>query len=485
MTSTQTQIETEKDVVKFLDGTIYCEEPNKQIYDFKGVFKKEGQNDEPLNLDQTMWFNTVLASQSPTIGIVVYTGTDTRAAKNQREASTKMCLLDEEVNYLSKILFCFLLGLSFLITALNGFHGHWQMFFFRIMLLMSSIIPISVRINLDLAKLWYCHGINHDDQIPGVIARNSNIPEELGRIQFLISDKTGTLTQNDMITRKIFTEYNQLSYKDNRQDMLDLIQQSCTQYPEGCAPDYFEVDGKMKTKRREQSEILRDMITALAVCNNVTPVAEAEPIESGFDKQARESNARRLSMVEYAQEKEPQLEASSPDEVALVKFGYLLRMKLLERERTYCTMQDIMGNIEEFEILRSFPFTSESKKMGCLLKSKNTGRYIYYLKGAEVVLEKKIKAGSKASLLESCENLAMDGLRTLVFAQKVLTKEQADDFITKIKKAEGKLRDREKHILKVQNDLEHDMDFLGVTGVEDKLQENVEMTIESLKAAGI
>ena len=227
------------------------------------------------------------------------------------------------------------------------------------------------------------------------------------------------------------------------------------------------------------------MITALAVCNNVTPVAEAEPIENGIDKGAREGDARRLSMVEYAQEREPQLEASSPDEVALVKFGYLLRMKLLERERTYCTMQDIQGNIEEFEILRSFPFTSESKKMGCLLRSKNTGRYIYYLKGAEVVLEKKIKAGSKASLLESCENLAMDGLRTLVFAQKVLTKDQADDFIVKIKKAEAKLRDREKHILKVQNDLEHEMDFLGVTGVEDKLQENVEMTIESHKAAGI
>ena len=118
--------------------------------------------------------------------------------------------------------------------------------------------------------------------------------------------------------------------------MLDLISQSCTQYPDGCAPDYFEVDGKMKTKRREQSDLLRDMITALAVCNNVTPVAEAEPVESAF--QPRGSDNRRLSMVEYAQEKEPQLEASSPDEVALVKFGYLLRMKLLERERTYCTM---------------------------------------------------------------------------------------------------------------------------------------------------
>lgn len=74
-------------------------------------------------------------------------------------------------------------------------------------------------------------------------------------------------------------------------------------------------------------------------------------------------------MVDYAQEKEPQLEASSPDEVALVKFGYLCRMKLLERDRTECTMQDVAGNIEKFDILASFPFTSESKKMGCLLKS--------------------------------------------------------------------------------------------------------------------
>ena len=150
-----------------------------------------------------------------------------------------MCLLDNEVNYLSKILFVFLLGISFMITFINGFHGHWQMFFFRIMLLMSSIIPISVRINLDLAKLYYCYGINNDEEISGTISRNSNIPEELGRIQFLISDKTGTLTQNDMITRKIYTEFAQFSYKDNKQDMLDVIYSSCSQYPDGCAPDYF------------------------------------------------------------------------------------------------------------------------------------------------------------------------------------------------------------------------------------------------------
>ena len=101
---------------------------------------------------------------------------------NQRQPIDKMALLDEEVNHLSKWLFLFLLTVSFMITALNGFHGHWLMFYFRVMLLLCSIIPISVRINLDLAKLWYSHGINNDEQIEGTITRNSNIPEELGRI---------------------------------------------------------------------------------------------------------------------------------------------------------------------------------------------------------------------------------------------------------------------------------------------------------------
>lgn len=114
-----------------------------------------------------------------------------------------MGLFDLEVNLLSKILFTILLLISLVLVIAKAIEGIWYIYFVRFVLLLSSIIPISLRVNLDLAKSYYAYLIMKDDQIPETVVRTSTIPEELGRVDFLLTDKTGTLTKNDMVFKKL------------------------------------------------------------------------------------------------------------------------------------------------------------------------------------------------------------------------------------------------------------------------------------------
>ena len=61
-----------------------CDQPDKDIYKFTGIYMLEDPTTgetarEPMNYDNTMWANTVLASQHMVLGIVIYTGRETRS----------------------------------------------------------------------------------------------------------------------------------------------------------------------------------------------------------------------------------------------------------------------------------------------------------------------------------------------------------------------------------------------------------------------
>jgi phospholipid-translocating ATPase len=123
--------------------------------------------------------------------------------------------------------------------------------------------------------------------------------------------------------------------------------------------------------------------------------------------------------------------------------------------------------------------------MGILVKHLESGRLIFYLKGAEVVMEKKVQENSRPFLRETCENLASTGLRTLVISQKYVTQEDYINWERKYNNAKMEMENREAKVQKVVDELEEGMEFLCVTGVEDKLQIDVTDTIESLRNAGI
>ena len=107
--------------------------------------------------------------------------------------------------------------------------------------------------------------------------------------------------------------------------------------------------------------------------------------------------------------------------------------------------------------------------MSVLVQHRETGKIIYFVKGAEVVMEGIMRASQKALLLEFCEQLAMEGLRTLVFAQKILTQEECDNFMKSYTEALNSMSQRESKIQVALKQIEFEMNFIGVSGVEDKL----------------
>lgn len=177
-------------------------------------------------------------------------------------------------------------------------------------------------------------------------------------------------------------------------------------------------------------------------------------------------------------------QASSPDEVAIVQWTESIGLTLVFRDRTRMTLQTPTGARISFDILDIFPFTSESKRMGIVVRDQQTGEITFLQKGADVVMAKIVLRNDW--LEEETANMAREGLRTLVAARKKLTAQSYAEFKERHHEASIRLDGRSEAMANVVAEyLERDLELLGLTGVEDKLQDDVKSTLELLRNAGI
>ncbi|GFS05805.1 phospholipid-transporting ATPase [Elysia marginata] len=454
---------------------VFAEKPQQAIHSFIGTYTRSDVDcsvEDSLSIENTMWANTVVASGTA-LGVVIYTGGETRAVMNTSQPSSKMGLLDMEINTLTKLLFSAVFILSLVMMILKGFGGPWYRYFMRFIVLFSYVIPISLRVNLDMGKAFYSWVIQRDKHIPGTTVRSTTIPEELGRITYLLSDKTGTLTQNEMIFKRLH-----LGTVSFTSETMDEVQSHLrTSYTIGSSSSATPTRSTGPVRRNVTTRVT-EAVRAIALCHNVTPVFESAPASSNSSSPTRnddtEADQQLKQSVTY--------QASSPDEIALVTWAESVHLTLVKRTLDSITLRTPTGGQATYTILQIFPFTSESKRMGIILRDE-AGEITFYLKGADVVMQSIVQYNDW--LEEECGNMAREGLRTLVVAKKVLSEDQYQEFESRYQQAKISIQERNTKMQAVIEGLERDMELLCLTGVEDRLQDAVRPTLEMLRNAGV
>lgn len=351
-----------------------------------------------------------------------------------------------------------------------GFKGFWTF-----LILFNNLIPISLYVSIEVAK--FAQGnimsqdlkmYHHESDTPALV-RTSALNEELGQIEYIFSDKTGTLTCNKMELLKFavdgvaygtgVTEIARAVAKNEGRKIID-------DRPRGWKPvDGFQFHddriNNLNWTRQRSSQSISDFLVLLAVCHTVIP----------------ERNPKNPRDVVY--------QASSPDEAALVKAAKHLDVEFISRTASEVTIR-VVDREETWTILNVLEFTSSRKRQSCICRDPE-GKLVLLTKGADNVIFPLLRPDQdhidqSDKLLEE---FARDGLRTLVCARVVLDEDEYTRWDKGFQEAKCSFVNRTENIEKSCAEIEKDLDLVGITAIEDKLQDGVPAAIEELKRAGI
>lgn len=212
---------------------IKCEDPNAYLYSFIGNIKLEDQL-YPLAPQQLLLRDSKLRNTDFIYGAVIFTGHDTKVMQNSMDPPSKRSKVEKRMDKIIYFLFLVLFFISFIGSIFfgiatsedleNGVMKRWylrpddttiyydpkkapvaaMLHFLTALMLYSYLIPISLYVSIEIVKVLQSMFVNHDIHMyyeetnQPAHARTSNLNEELGQVDTILSDKTGTLTCNSM-----------------------------------------------------------------------------------------------------------------------------------------------------------------------------------------------------------------------------------------------------------------------------------------------